>query len=93
MVLGAVVIPALPWVRRCSSLHIAGTQRCLRSRSCCNFLYCVMVCLVTGWTTLKQCSLMSMIGPFHCELVETLMALRVMTRCIAWMEMLPGMRG
>ncbi len=79
MVLVAVVIPTLPWARQCSSLLIAGTQRCLRSGSCCNFLYCVMVCLVTGWTTPKQCSSMLMIGPVHCELVATLMALRVMT--------------
>ncbi len=79
MVLIAVVIPALSWVRGCSSLLIAGTQRCLRSGSCCNFLYCVMVCLVTGWTTPKQCSLMSMIGLVHCELVTTLIDLRVMT--------------
>jgi hypothetical protein len=28
-----------------------------------------MVCLVTGWRTPKQCSLISMIGPVHCELV------------------------
>jgi hypothetical protein len=79
MVLVAVVIPALPWARQCSSLLIAGTQRCLRSGSCSNFLYCVMVCLLTGWTTPKQCSSMSMIGPVHCELVATLMASRVMT--------------
>jgi hypothetical protein len=37
MVLVAVVISALPWARGCSSLLIAGTQRCLWSGSCCNF--------------------------------------------------------
>jgi hypothetical protein len=41
----------------------------------------------------KQKSLMSMMGPFHCELVATFMASSVMPWCIAWIEMLPGMRG
>jgi hypothetical protein len=50
---------------RCTSLLISGTQRRLRSGSCCNFLYCDMVCLVTGWTTLQQCSSMLMMGPVH----------------------------
>jgi hypothetical protein len=45
MVLVAVAIPALPWARGCSYLLIAGTQRFLRSGSCCNFLHCVMVLL------------------------------------------------
>ncbi len=36
---------------------------------------------------------MSMMGPFHCVSVATFMALTVMTWCIAWIEMLPGMRG
>jgi hypothetical protein len=34
-----------------------------------------------------------MMGPFHCELVATFMASSVMTWCIVWIEMLPGMRG
>jgi hypothetical protein len=31
-------------------------------------LYCVMVCLVTGWTSPKQCSSILMKGVGHCEL-------------------------
>jgi hypothetical protein len=53
------------------------TQRCLRSGSCCIFLQFVMVCLVTGWTTPKQCSLMLMMGLVHCESVASLRASRV----------------
>ena len=41
----------------------------------------------------KQSSSISMMGPVHCELVATFMALSIMTWCIAWIEMLPGMRG
>ena len=49
------------------------------------FLYCVMVSFVTGWTTPKQCSLMSPIGPVHCELVATLNALsRDLGRSTQW---------
>ncbi len=49
-----------------------------------------MVCLVTGWTTPKQTSLMSMMGPVHCDLVASLVALSCMTWLMAWSEMLPG---
>jgi hypothetical protein len=35
---------------------------------------------------------LSMIGPVHCDLVETLKASRVITWCIAWMEMLLGIQ-
>jgi hypothetical protein len=52
-----------------------------------------MVSFVIACTTPKQSSSMSMMGPVHCELVAIFMALSVMTWCIAWMEMLPGMRG
>jgi hypothetical protein len=43
-----------------------------------------------GWTTPKQTSLMLMMGPVHCDLVATLVALSCMTRCMAWREILPG---
>ena len=52
-----------------------------------------MVSFVIGCTTPKQSSSMSMMGPVHCELLATFMALSVMSWCIAWIEMLLGMRG
>ncbi len=90
IVLVPLVMPGLPCANRYTSLLIAGTQRCLRLGSCCNFLYCVMFTLVTGLTTQQQCSSMSMMGPVHCELVATLIASRVIMWCIAWMDMLLG---
>ena len=57
------------------------------------FLYCVLVSFVTGWTTPKQCSSMSMMGPVHCELGATLNVLSHMTRCMACLEMLPDRCG
>jgi hypothetical protein len=57
----------------------ASTQRSLRWGSCCSFLCCMIICLVIGWTTPKQCSSMLMMGPVHCDWVATLKALRVMT--------------
>ncbi len=52
-----------------------------------------MVSFVIGCTTPKQSSSMSMMGPVHCELIATCMALSVMMWCIAWIEMLLGMHG
>jgi hypothetical protein len=93
MVLVPLATPFLPWASWWISLLIAGTQKTFKVGSCCNFLYCVMVSFVIGCTTPKQSSVMLMMGPVHCELVATFMASSVMTWCIAWMEMFPGMRG
>jgi hypothetical protein len=84
------VIPSLPWASRWISLLIAGIQIFLRAGSCCNFLYCVIISFVMGWTTPQQYSSMSMIGPVHCEPAAALKASICITWLMACKEMLTG---